>query len=133
MVRLPGRAPTRRTPNVLTPGIRGWQVADLTPLSNRQLQEYEIRALAALYFPVEQVDNAVNVCRLESGFWTGAHNTNGEDSRGLWQINVGPGAHPELATYNLFDPQVNAYFAADIWRASGWQAWYNSARQLGLI
>jgi hypothetical protein len=55
------------------------------------------------------------------------------DSRGLWQINVSGLAHPELARFNLWDPQVNAYYAARIWRDSGWKAWYNSAKQLGLL
>jgi hypothetical protein len=86
-----------------------------------------------LYFPLEQVDNAVDVAQLESGWSTGAWNPTGEDSRGLWQINVGPGAHPELAVFNLFDPQVNAYFAAQVWRESGWRAWFNAATKLGLL
>lgn len=103
------------------------------PESARTLQYYEVWALAALYWPGPQVKNAVDVAYLESGFRTNAHNPNGEDSRGLWQINVAEGAHPELAEWNLMDPQVNAYFAADIWRAAGWSAWYNSAKELGLI
>mgnify|MGYP001584764647 CR=1 FL=1 len=106
---------------------------DLTPLSARTLRRAEIYALATLYWPLEEVENAVNVCYLESGFRTHAHNQNNEDSRGLWQINVVSEAHPELAAWNLFDPQINAYFAAKIWRDSGWRAWYNSARSLGLI
>lgn len=103
------------------------------PLSARILRRCEVGALAALYFPLEQIDNAVDVARLESGFDTGAWNNQGEDSRGLWQINVDPAAHPGLAEYNLFDPQVNAYFAAEIWQASGWRAWLRSATALGLI
>lgn len=105
----------------------------LFPESARTLQYYEVWALAALYWPGPQVKNAVEVANLESGFRSNAHNTNGEDSRGLWQINVGEGAHPELAEWNLFDVQVNAYFAGQIWRASGWAAWYNSAKALGLL
>lgn len=105
----------------------------LTPLSSRQLIRAEVVALAGLYFPADQVENAVNVAQLESAFWTAARNTSGEDSRGLWQINVGEGAHPHLAKWNLFDPQINAYFAFDIWQSSGWRAWYNSAKALGLI
>lgn len=104
-----------------------------TPLSARQLRRCEVSALACLYFPLEQIDNAVDICRLESGYNTGAWNVLGEDSRGLWQINVSSGAHPDLAVYNLFDPQINAYWASFIWRASGWRAWYNSAVTLGLI
>jgi len=103
------------------------------PLSPRVLRRAEVTLLAALYWPLEEIDNAVDVAKLESGWNTAAHNPRGEDSRGLWQINVAPGAHPHLAGTNLYDPQINAYFAADIWRASGWRAWYNSARTLGLI
>ena len=89
--------------------------------------------LAAMYWPLAEVDNAVDVAEIESGWRTHAHNTDGEDSRGPWQINVVPAAHPELAVWNLFDPQINAFFAAQIWRESGWAAWYNSAKRLGLI
>ena len=114
------------------PDRRELQLA-LFPQTPRKLQFFEVWALAALYWPGPEVLNAVRVGELESGFQTHAHNTAGEDSRGIWQINVAEGAHPELEQYNLFDPQVNAYFAAMIWRASGWQAWYNSARTLNLI
>lgn len=103
------------------------------PLTPRTLRRCEVSALAALYWPLEQIDNAVDVARLESGWATEAWNNTGEDSRGLWQINVSAAAHPTYVAYNLFDPQVNAWFAASIWRASGWAAWYNSAKQLGLI
>lgn len=103
------------------------------PLTPRTLRRCEVSALAALYFPLEHIDNAVDVAQLESGWRTEAWNTNGEDSRGLWQINVVDAAHPELRGVNLFDPQVCAYYAAQIWRASGWRAWYNSAVKLGLL
>ena len=102
-------------------------------LSARVLLRIEVSALAMLYWPYQEVDNAVDIAKLESGFATAAWNNSGEDSRGLWQINVAPGAHPHLKRDNLFDPQVNAFYAAAIWRASGWAAWYNSAKQLGLI
>lgn len=104
-----------------------------TPLSPRTLRRCEVYALATLYWPLEEVDNAVQVAYLESGFQTHARNTRGEDSRGLWQINVVPAAHPGLAQYNLYDPQINAFFAAQVWRESGWGAWLNSARILGLV
>ena len=42
----------------------------------------------------------------ESRLRPGAHNPRGEDSRGLFQINVR--AHPHLASVNLYDPEVNA-------------------------
>jgi hypothetical protein len=104
----------------------------LFPQTPRTLQYYEVWGLAALYWPGREVKHAVDVAFLESGFQTHARNTNGEDSRGLWQINVDPAAHPDLAQYNLFDAQVNAYFAYRIWLSSGWAAWYNSATSLGL-
>ena len=97
------------------------------------MRRCEVSALAGLHFPIEEIDNAVDVAQLESGWRTEAWNNQGEDSRGLWQINVVTSAHPELRDVNLFDPQVNAWFAHIIWRASGWRAWYNSARQLHLI
>jgi hypothetical protein len=91
---------------------------------DRVLTEDEVRALAAIYWPANEVQNAVDVSRCESiGFHTGAWNRKGEDSRGLWQINVAAGAHPQLAQYNLFDPQVNAYWAHNIWASSGWGPW----------
>jgi len=103
------------------------------PMTLRTLRRAEVTLLAALYFPLEEIDHAVDVAKLESGWNTGAWNTEGEDSRGLWQINVAPGAHPQLSESNLFDPQVNAYYAARIWQTSGWRAWYNSALALGLL
>jgi cell wall-associated NlpC family hydrolase len=51
----------------------------------------------------------------ESGGNSKAHNPRGEDSRGLWQINVR--AHPTFASkFNLFDPQDNARAAFEIAR-----------------
>jgi hypothetical protein len=108
-------------------------VPELCPLSPRVLRRCEVYALASCYWPLEEIDNAVNVAFLESGFQTAARNTRGEDSRGLWQINVAEGAHPARAMYNLFDPQINAYFAHQIWLGSGWRAWLNAARSLGLV
>lgn len=45
-------------------------------------------------------------------------------SRGLWQININRKAHPEYATANLFDPDVNAQAAFAV--SSGgtnWKPW----------
>ena len=105
---------------------------DLTPLTDRRLRRHEVTLLAAMYWPYAEIDNAVNVAQVESGWRTGARNTDGEDSRGLWQINVQ--AHPDYARLNLFDPQVNAYCAYQIWEHSkGWGPWRNAAKQLGLL
>lgn len=103
------------------------------PLSDRRLRRCEVSAIASLYFPLDLADAAVDVAYIESGWRTAAWNTKGEDSRGLWQINVAPGAHPQLAVWNLFDPTVNGYFAYEIFKKQGWAAWYNSAKQLGLL
>lgn len=64
---------------------------------------------------------AVAVALAESGGNTNAHATKGEDSRGLWQINVA--AHPQLGSSNLYDPAVNAQAAFGIWKTSGWGPW----------
>lgn len=103
------------------------------PLSPRTLKRYEVYALAAMYWPGDQIENAVNVAWEESGFRTHARRTIGEDSRGPWQINVAEGAHPGLAQYNLYDPQINAYWAHQIWLERGWRPWFNAATKLGLI
>jgi hypothetical protein len=77
------------------------------------------------------LEAATKIAYCESSFNTNAHNTNGEDSRGLMQINVN--AHPEYSNINLFDPQLNANVAYEIFTESGnFQAW-TCARQLGLI
>ena len=73
---------------------------------------------------------ACAVCTAESGGDPTAHATIGEDSRGLFQINVAPGAHPQLAAQDLYDPWVNAENALTLWQSSGWQPWttYTSGR-----
>lgn len=59
----------------------------------------------------------------------------GEDSRGLWQINVQPGAHPEYASSDLYDPATNAAAAYAISQGgtnwSPWSTWPGVA--MGLI
>ena len=104
----------------------------ILPVSSRQLTRSEVYALAALYWPSEEIQHAVDIAELESNFWTASRNGVGEDSRGLWQINLD--AHGQLARFNLFDPQINAYFAHQIWEsAGGWSPWYNAAVKLGLL
>jgi Lysozyme like domain len=98
----------------------------------RVLTADEMRGLCTIYFPASEVDHALAVSQCESGWNTGAWATSGEDSRGLFQINVGPGAHPELAQYNLFDAQINAYFAGQIFKSSGWGPW-TCAHRLGIV
>ena len=68
----------------------------------------------------------------ESGGDPNAHNTAGEDSRGLMQINVGPGAHTQWASYNLFDPETNLRLAYQLWQSQGWAPW-SCAYKIGLV
>jgi hypothetical protein len=77
------------------------------------------------------LEAATKICYCESGFNTQAHNTNGEDSRGLMQINID--AHPEYSSFDLFDPDINTQIAYEIFSESGnFQAW-TCASQLGLV
>ena len=67
---------------------------------------------------------AFAIALAESGGHIEAWNRSGEDSRGLWQINVGPGANTDMAAWDLFDPDVNARAARVIHdRNSGWCPW----------
>lgn len=62
-----------------------------------------------------------------------AHNTSGEDSRGLFQINVAPGAHPQWANVNLFDPETNIKYATLVWNGQGPTAWSVWSRVRALL
>jgi hypothetical protein len=101
-------------------------------VSDRILSRAEVWGLATIYFPLAEREHAVDVCFLESGFHTGVHNASGEDSRGLWQVNVAEASYPALAKYNLYDPMLNAFWAAYIFKGRGWSPWHNSAIKLGL-
>lgn len=57
------------------------------------------------------LDTAVKIATPESGRETTAHNPNGEDSRGLWQINLD--AHRNVWG-DLFDPVTNARAMCDV-------------------
>lgn len=74
---------------------------------------------------------AVKVAEAESGGNTDAHNPNGEDSRGLWQINVRAHGSP---WGNLYDPVTNARAMCDISGGGrNWGPWttYTSGAYLG--
>lgn len=93
------------------------------------------RIIAAIqrHFPETDWAAAIAVSWLESRHDPKAHNTTGEDSRGVFQINVGPGAHPSLATMDLFNIENNVREAARIRREWGnWGPWWNAAGLLGL-
>ena len=58
------------------------------------------------------------IAELESGFNPLATNiTDREYSLGIFQINVA--AHPEFASYNLYDPAENAEAIAKLWSSRG--------------
>jgi hypothetical protein len=97
---------------------------------NRQLEGYEIAGLARIYWPWKEIANVAAVSFCESEWWTGAHATVGEDSRGLLQLNVF--AHPSYGRYNLGDPQINFYFAFQLWSEQGWRPW-TCAHELGIV
>ena len=63
------------------------------------------------------------IAMAESGGNPAAHNNRGEDSRGLGQINIGPGANTDLAGYNLFDPAENAKAMRIVYDRQGPGAW----------
>jgi len=80
-------------------------------------------ALVMRIFPASEWGNALAIMYRESRGNPKAHNTKGEDSRGLFQINVAAGAHPELAEMDLFDPAENVQIAYKLWQEQGWSPW----------
>lgn len=86
----------------------------------RYLSDAAAADLVRRHFAVNQ-DIALAIAMAESGLNLDAHNTSGEDSRGLWQINVAPDANPQYASWNLYDPDLNAQAAFEI--SSGGTYW----------
>lgn len=69
-------------------------------------------------FSADEAATMTAIALAESNGNGQAHNTTGEDSRGLWQINVR--AHPELGRrLDLFDPMQNAQAAFEVSRGGG--------------
>ena len=92
-----------------------------------------VQELISREWPREGWEHAAAIAWCESRYNPRAHNTQGEDSRGLWQINVDPAANADLlALGDMFDPVVNAKAAAAIWRRQGWRAWLNCAGIVGV-
>jgi hypothetical protein len=65
----------------------------------------------------------IAVILAESGGDTTAHNTKGEDSRGLGQINVAPGGNPDLAGMDLFNGPSNLRACKIVHDRQGFKAW----------
>jgi len=98
--------------------------------NNRTLTRAEIEGLAGVYWPASEIKNVAAVAWCESGWQTGAWAYIGEDSRGLLQLNVE--AHLEMGQYDLFDPQINFYFAYVLWSEQGWNPW-TCAHELHIV
>lgn len=96
-------------------------------------------ALIKKYFPADQIQNAYNVMKGESGGRADAvgdnypiDTGNGPEtipSYGLFQIRGLPG---RPAPQQLVDPEFNVKYAADLYKHSGWNPW-SAARKLGLV
>lgn len=84
------------------------------PAAGRKLTAREIAKYAYdAGFRGEALITAVAIAMAESGGFTGAHNPEGEDSRGLWQINVAPNVRPNKWG-DLSDPVINARAAFEV-------------------
>lgn len=79
----------------------------------------EVQNAIRAYFPQEEWENAAAISKCESGWNSRAWNQAGEDSRGLFQINVQ--AHPNAG--NMFDITENVAYASRLWRDQGWRPW----------
>lgn len=101
-------------------GVGGSAQNNRAPMSPA-MERY--RALVRKYFPADQVEMALAVMNRESEGNKSAHATDGEDSRGLFQVNVSPNANPGYASRNLYDPETNIRTAAEIYKQSGWSPW----------
>ena len=95
----------------------------------------ELRAAIQRYFPPEQWRNAELIATCETpSLNRNAWNRDGEDSRGIFQINVGPGANPQYANLDLFDLDTNVRIAAEVYRSWGnWGPWFTCAQRFGLL
>lgn len=78
-------------------------------LTPAQIAQYAYQA----GFRGQALIDAVAIALAESGGFTGSNNTKGEDSRGLWQINVAPNVRANKWG-DLSDPAVNAKAAFEV-------------------
>ena len=82
------------------------------------------RPLVAKYFPAHEVDRALWVIQHESGGDPGIASRfnagGGENSHGLWQINLK--AHPHMQG-KTNDPEAATAYAAQLFKSNGWQPW----------
>lgn len=78
-------------------------------------------------WPESLIPKMAAIVMYESAGNPNAHNTNGEDSRGLLQIYTT--VHPEYDRSRLYDPVYNLTVALDLYNRQGINAWYNSNRK----
>ncbi len=80
-------------------------------------------------FSPDQATTMTAVALAESGGNSSSHNSHGEDSRGLWQINLN--AHPQWRDRDLYDPKINAQLAYEVSRqgrdVSPWTSTHHGA------
>lgn len=96
---------------------------DAVPRGSRpqKLSDEELMALSMQYFG-QLGPYMYAIAKAESSGQPGAHNTDGEDSRGLWQINMDAWGD-EFAGRDLFDPNQNAVAALTVLEKQGLDAW----------
>lgn len=86
----------------------------MAKLSADEIYSY---AVGAGFSPDEAVTMTA-IALAESGGNTNAHNPNGEDSRGLWQVNMR--AHSSwVGSKNLYDPATAAWAAYQVYKNAG--------------
>lgn len=112
----------------------------------------ELQQAIKEFWPESEWNNAASISYLESGWKYNAEadTTNmgaipcgtviderdgvkvtAEHSLGWFQINVCN--YPDWDSRYLFNTRQNAGTAHDLWAHRGWQPWYFSAEQLGLL
>jgi hypothetical protein len=85
-----------------------------------------MRALAARFFPAEEVDKAVLVAKCESGFNPMAYNPAGpygglfQHLETAWTSRASAAGYPGAS---IFDPEANTAAAYLLWSSSGWSPW----------
>jgi hypothetical protein len=111
----------------------------------------EIQEPIKEFWPESEWDNAASICFVESGWnWDAENDTTSPDhpcgtvvgarsgvplaaehSIGYFQINSCN--YPDWNAGHFFNARQNAGTAHSLWSVRGWQPWYFSARQLGLL
>lgn len=92
------------------------------------------RSTVAKYFPPDQVDRVLYLINRESGGDPTAHNLNpktNDDSYGLLQINLVPGAHQgQISPQDAQNPEKNIAFAAQLYKDQGFAPWATGPGQV---